>query len=66
MPFALSGSSAKLKVSVEPAYQMPARHLGVEMVMPEQYEVRLERGQVDLDLVYVCVARLHLLDPRDG
>ena len=36
------------------------RHFGVEMVMPEQYEVRLERGQVDLDLVYVCVARLPL------
>ena len=62
MPFGLSGSSAKLNVSVEPAYQIPRCHLGVEMVVPEQDEVGLKARQVDLDLVYVGVPGLHLLD----
>ena len=31
--------------------------LGVEMVVPEQYEVRLQHSEVDLDLVDIRMAR---------
>ena len=66
MPLGSSGSSAKEKVSVEPAYQMPSVDLGVEVVVAEQHEVGLEQAGVDLDLVDVGVAGLDLGHPGVG
>ena len=41
-------------------------HLGMKVVVAEQDEVRLERPEVDLDLVDVGVLGLELLDPGVG